>query len=239
MAYPNDLNIFLLATKQLTNSFGLGLDGASRGFLHQDVAILAMLEGKEYQIHSLLQAHNEAGHLGLGEGDGVAMADLVNPQGDDTATAAHHIAIAGAADLSAATVAALGHGNLLLNSLGDAHGIDGIGGFVCGEADDALDTGIDGGIEGVVGTNDIGLDGFHREELARGHLLEGSSMEDIVHTLHSVFQRALVAHITNVELDLTGHFGHTGLILVAHVVLLLLVAGEDADLANVGAEETV
>ena len=35
------------------------------------------------------------------------------------------------------------------------------------------------------------------------------------------------------------HLRHTGLEVVAHIVLLLLVAGEDTDLADVGPQETV
>lgn len=61
---------------------------------------------------------------------GVAFADLVNPEGDDGATAAHHIAVMGATDLRLARVTALGDGHLLFNSLGDAHRIDRISRFV-------------------------------------------------------------------------------------------------------------
>jgi len=57
--------------------------------------------------------------------------------------------------------------------------------------------------------------------------------------VHGVTEGGLVAHIANVELNLVGHFGHTGLEVVTHVVLLLLVAGEDADFANVGLQEAV
>ena len=228
-----------LVLEQLDDGLGLGLDGAGGGFLDQDVAILAVLEGKEDQVHGLFQAHDEAGHGGLGDGDGVALADLVYPQGDDAAAAAHDVAIAGAADLGVATHTALGHGNLLFDGLGDAHGVDGIGGLVGGEADDALDAGIDGGIEGVVGADDVGLDGLHGEELAAGHLLQCSCMEDVVHALHGVAEGAAVAHIANVELDLAGHLRHTCLEVVTHVVLLLLVAREDADLTNVRLQKAV
>ena len=213
-----------LVLEQLDDGLGLGLDGACGCFLDQDVAILAVLEGEEDKIDGLLQTHDEAGHGGLGDGDGVALADLVYPQGDDAAAAAHDVAIAGAADLGVATHTALGHGNLLFDGLCDSHGVDGVSGLVGGEADDALDAGIDGGIEGVVGADDVGLDGLHGEELAAGHLLEGGGMEDVVHALHGVAEGAAVAHIANVELDLAGHLGHTGLEVVTHIVLLLLVA---------------
>ena len=41
--------------EQLDHGLGLGLDGAGGGFLNQDVAILAVLEGKQNQINSLFQ----------------------------------------------------------------------------------------------------------------------------------------------------------------------------------------
>lgn len=88
-----------LVLEQLDDGLCLGLDGAGGGFLDQDVAILAVLEGEEDQINGLFQAHDEAGHGGLGDGDGVALANLVYPQGDDATAAAHDVAIAGAADL--------------------------------------------------------------------------------------------------------------------------------------------
>ena len=219
--------------EEVTDCFGLGLDGAGGSFLHKDVSVLAVLEGEEDEVNGLFERHDEAGHPGLGEGDGVALAYLVYPQGDDGAAGAHHIAVTGAADLGVATEAALGYGYLFFDSFGDAHGVDGIGGFVGGETDDALHTCIDGGIKGVVGADDVGLDGFHGEELATGHLLQGSCMEHIVHAFHGVLQRASIANVTDVELDLACHFGHTGLEIMAHVVLLLLVAGEDADLADI------
>jgi hypothetical protein len=64
-------------------------------------------------------------------------------------------------------------------------------------------------------------------------------MEHVVHTLHGVFQRAFVAYVANVELNLIGHFGHASLKIVPHVILLLLIAAEDTDFTNVGAKESV
>ena len=123
--------------------------------------------------------------------------------------------------------------------LGDAHRVDGICRLVGGEADDALHARIDGRIQRVVRADHIGLHSLHREELARGHLLQGRSMEHIIDALHGVLQRALVAHVTDVELDLARHLRHTRLEVVPHVVLLLLVAREDADLSDIGAKEAV
>ncbi len=239
MADAYDLDVFFLAAEEFAHRFGLGLYGAGGSLLDEDVAVLAVLEGEEHQVNRLLEAHYEAGHLGFGEGDGVALADLVDPEGYDAAAGAHHVAVTGAADLGVAAHSGLGHCNLLFDGFGDAHGVDGIGGFVGGEADDAFHSGVDGGVERIVCADDVGLDGFHREEFAARYLLEGGGVEDVIDALHGVLKGALVAHVAYVELDFIGYFGHACLEVVAHIVLLLLVAGEDTYLAYVCAEEPV
>ena len=57
-------------------------------------------------------------------------------------------------------------------------------------------------------------------------------MEYEVHAAHGLLHAALVAHIANVELE----FG--AVVALAHVILLLLVAGEYPDFGDVGVEET-
>ena len=188
MADADDLDVFLLAAEEFADGFGLGLDGAGGGFLDEDVAVLAMLEGEEDQVDSFLEAHDEAGHGRFREGDGLAGADLVDPQGDDAAAGAHDVAVAGAADAGVQGVAALGHGNLLLQSLADAHRIDGIGGLVRRQANHALYPGVDGRIQHIVRADDIGLHGLHREELTTRHLLESGRVEDVIDTTNGSFE---------------------------------------------------
>lgn len=86
VADADDLNVFFLATEELAYGFGLGLDGAGWGFLYEDVTVLAVFEGEEDEVYGFFEAHDETGHVGFGEGDGVAVADLVYPQWDDGAT---------------------------------------------------------------------------------------------------------------------------------------------------------
>ena len=102
VADTDHFDILLLASEELANGLGLGLDRAGRGFLYEDIAVVSMLESEEDEIDGLLQRHDETGHLGFGQRDGVAIANLINPQGNDRATGAHHIAIAGAANLGLA-----------------------------------------------------------------------------------------------------------------------------------------
>ena len=68
MADPDNLDVFLLATEELTNGFCLCLDGAGRCFLHEDVTILTVFEGEEDEVNGFFERHDEAGHLRLGEG---------------------------------------------------------------------------------------------------------------------------------------------------------------------------
>ena len=239
VADADDLDFLLLAAEELAHGLRLCLDGAGRGLLDQDVAILSILEGEEDQIDSLLKGHDEPRHLGLGERDRIPLADLVDPQRNHAPARAHHIAVARAADLGVAGEPALRHRDLLLDRLGDAHRIDRVRGLVRGQANHALHARVDGRIQHIVRADDIGLHGLHREELAAGHLLERRGMEHVIHAHHRILQRALVAHIADVKLDLIRHLRHPRLEIVPHVVLLLLVARENADLADVRAEKTV
>ena len=239
VADADDLDFLFLAAKELTNGFRLGLDGAGRGFFDEEIAVFAMLEGEEHQIHRFFQRHDEPGHVGLGDGDGVAGFDLVDPQRDNGATAAHDVAVAGAADFRLAGHPGLGNGHLFFNSLGHAHGVDGIGGLVRGQTDNRLYPGLNGGGEHIVGADDIGPHGLHGEELAGGHLLQSGGVEDIIHPSHGSPNRLQIPDIANVKLDFVRHFRHPGLVLVAHIVLLLLVSREDADLANIRGEKAV
>lgn len=75
-----------LMLEEFLDSFCLCLDGAGWSFLNEDIAILAMLEGEEDEVNGFFEGHDEAGHLRFGEGDRVAVADLVDPEGDDGTT---------------------------------------------------------------------------------------------------------------------------------------------------------
>ena len=123
--------------------------------------------------------------------------------------------------------------------LGGPHRVDRIDGFVRRQADHRLHPGIDRRRQHVLRPDDVGLDRFHWEELAGGDLLERRRVEDVVDPVHRVPDRSDIAHIADEEFDLVRHFRHLQLKLMPHVILLLLVAGEDADFADVGGEETV
>ena len=90
--------------KQLLDSLSQIADGGSVCLLDEQVAGVGVLEGEHNQIHSLVQIHQEAGHVGVSDGDGVASLDLVDEQRNDGATAAHDVAVTGTADGRAAAL---------------------------------------------------------------------------------------------------------------------------------------
>ena len=228
------------AAEDLLHGLGEVADGRRRRLLDEQVAGVGVLEGELHQVHGLVQVHEEAGHVGVGDRQRLALADAVDEEGDHRAARAHDVAVAGAADGGAAgAVAGVGVDDGLHHGLGLAHGVDGVGRLVGGQAHDAVDALLDRGVEHVVRADDVGAHGLHGEELAGGNLLEGGGVEDVVHAVHGVAHALGVADVSDEEAHLGGELRGLLLQAVAHVVLLLLVAREDADLGQVGVHEVL
>ena len=240
-ADADHLDLGLVAAEQLADRLRLRLDGACRGLLHEDVAGDAVFEGEQHQVHRLVEAHDETRHGSVGDGDGIALANLVYPQRDHGTAAAHHIAVTRAANLClfGSHRAGLGHDDLLHHRLARAHRVHRIGRLIGTQAHHVLDASLNGRSQHIVRTEDVGLDCLEREKLATRHLLERRRMEDVVHPVHCVLDACEVAHVANVEPDLVGHVGHLGLELVAHVVLFFLVAAKNANFANIRLQKAV
>ena len=116
-------------------------DGGSIRLLDEQITGICMLESEQDQIHSLVQVHQKAGHVGVGDSDGVACLDLVDEQRNDRTTAAHDVAITGAADGCAASLSChtgVCVDDVLHHGFGDTHGIDGVSCLVGGQADNCL-----------------------------------------------------------------------------------------------------
>ena len=212
-----------------------GLDGGGRRLLDEHVAVAAVFECVQDQVDGVFQGHHEAGHFRIGHGDRLARADLVDEQRNHRTARGHHVAVAGAANdgLAVVQAARLGDHDLFHHRLGNTHGVDRIGGLVGAQADDAAHAVLDRGFQQVVGADHVGLDRFHRVELTGGNLLERRRVEDIVDAAGRVQDAREVAHVADVELQLRI------VVLLAHVVLLLLVTAENADLRDAGVEEAL
>ena len=183
--------------------------------------------------------HSDIEDVSLGDGDGAASADLIDPKRNDGAAGAHDIAVTGVADLGLAGHPGLGDRDLLLDRLGHAHGVDGIGRLVGRETDDALHPLINSSGQHIIRTDNVSAYRLHGEELAGWDLLQGGGVEDVVHPAHGTTDGLQIPHVANIEFDLIRHFRHLYLKFMAHIVLLLLIAGEDADLADVGRKKAV
>ena len=189
VAYANDLDILFLATKDFADSFCLSLNGACRRLLDKDVSTAAMLKGIKNKVNCFVEAHDETGHLGLGDGDGVAFFDLRYPQGHDGATATEDVSITCACNHCISGITALGNCDFFFDGLGDTHCVDGIGCLVCGEADNSFDLCFDSSREDVICSYYIGVNSLHGEELTTGHLLESCRMEHEIYVVHRRFTR--------------------------------------------------
>ena len=226
--------------EQLLHGLGQIANGGGVRLLDEQVAGVSVLEREHDKADRLIQIHQEAGHVGVGDGDGIASLDLVDEQRDDAAAAAHDVAVTGAAD--GRTAALRSHtgvsvDDVLHHGLGNTHSVDGVGSLVGGQADHALDAGVDGGVQDIVRADDVGLHGLHGEKLAGGDLLQRRGVEYVVDAGHGVPDGLGIADIADVELHLLGVLRVAGLQLVAHIVLLFLVTGEDADLLQVRVKE--
>ena len=91
----------------------------------------------------------------------------------------------------------------------------------------------------VIGADDVSANRLHGEELTRRDLLESSRMEDVVHTVHRIANGLGVAHVTDEEANLGGKFRTTLLQAMTHIILLLLIAREDANLLELGVNKVL
>ena len=97
------------AAEDLLDGLGEVADRGGRRLLDEQVAGVGVLEGELHQVHGLVQVHEEAGHVGVGDRERLALADAVDEQRDDAAARAHDVAVAGAADgCAAGAVAGVG-----------------------------------------------------------------------------------------------------------------------------------
>ena len=240
VADADDLD-FVTGMEQLRHRLGQHPDGAGGSLLYQDIPAGAVLKSEEHQVNGLLQGHDEPGHVRLGDGNGAAGFDLVNPQRDHASPGAHDVAVAGAADFGILRVnrPGLGHNDLLHHGLGGAHGVHRVGRLVGRQADHRLDPLVNGRGEHVIRADDVGLHRLHGEKLAGGHLLQSRRVENVVHIVDGVFHGLQIPDVADEELDFCRGLGHFRLELVAHVVLLLFVPGENPDLADVRIQEPV
>ena len=135
----------------------------------------------------------------------------------------------GEADILASGIGVGSNEQLIGYQLGTAIQIDRIDGLIRRQGYDLLDTGIQCGINDVLRTVDIGLDGFRRVVLTGRNLFQGSGVNDIIDTFEGSGQTFLVSHITDEETK----FVCILLEFILHDELLELVTGIDNDFLRI------
>ena len=137
---------------------GAGQVDDADGLAHvQDEGLAAASHeaGLQHELGGLGDGHEIAGDVGVGDGDGAAVGDLLAELGDDAAAGAQHVAEAHQHHGQG------GHAVLVLQdhlgqALGGAHDVGGVDRLVAGDVDEALDVearghvGQDAGAPGVV-----------------------------------------------------------------------------------------
>ena len=223
---------FVVGVEKFLNRLREVGNGARGSFLNHDVAGVGVLERENHKFHRLFKAHYVARHCGFGDCKRLALFYLLYEKRNYRPARAHHVAVARSANKRVLCCARFRHEHFFHHRLRSSHCVDGIRGFVGGKADYLFDALVDGGRKNVVGAEDVGFDGLKREELARGHLFERGGVEDVVYPVHCVADALNVAHVADVEFDFVVVVGF------AHIVLLFFVAGEYANLADIGVEKS-
>ena len=87
----------LYGPSQVTNSGSISL-------LDKQITRVSMLESKHNQIHSLVQIHQETGHVRISDRNRITRFNLINKQRNNTAAATHNITITCTANCRSSTL---------------------------------------------------------------------------------------------------------------------------------------
>lgn len=152
----------------------------------EDLAAPGELLGIDDEAYRLLDAHDETGHLRIGEGDRAAFLDLLVKDGDHGAARTQDVAEAGGGEDRplVAKIAVGGGHELFAHELGGAHHIGGIDRLVGAGEDDLFNLAFTSGIDDILDAVDIGLHRLKRRFLAEDNVLQGGSMKNNVNAPH-------------------------------------------------------
>ena len=126
---------------------------------------------------------------------------------------------------------------MLHHGLRNSHSINGISSLICGKADYPLNSCINRRMKDIIRTDHIGAHCLHGEKLTGRNLLQGRCMENIVHTGHSVPDGLSIPYISYVKFHFLRIFRILGLKFMTHVILFLLITGENTDLLEIRIEK--
>ena len=183
------LNIIFISTEHFTYRFCLKTDGAGRCFHNKQVTILTMLKSIKNKVNSLFKRHDKTSNIRLSNCDRITSFDLIDPKWNYRTTGTHNISITCTADLSLSGISGFGNSYRLFKRFRLTHSIDRICSLVCGKTDNRFNPFLNSCCKDIICSYDIGFHCFHREELARRHLFQRSSMKNVIYTMHSTLTR--------------------------------------------------
>ena len=187
IAEAGELYLHVLGTGELDHALGEVDDADGSAHIEdEDLAALAHGAGLEDELAGFGDEHEEADDVGMGDGDGTALADLLLEDGDDGAVAAEDIAEAGGDELGDALDTPLDNGLVerlavdLADALAAPHDIGGVDGLVGGDHHELAGAVLDGEVGNHARTIYIVLHGNAGVVFHHGDVLIGSGMEDVV-----------------------------------------------------------
>src|SRR5262252_1741344 len=163
---------------------------------NKDLSAVHLLQAMDDKLHALLERQPEAGHARIGYSNAAATA-LLQENGDYAASATHNVPIARATEpcVLGTRVGIRLHEHLFGAQFRRAIQVDWIYRLVGAERQNPLDALIDGGIDHVAATHDVGLDSLKRVVLASRHLLERSRVNHDRHSGEGPLQAIDIAHV--------------------------------------------
>ena len=187
LAETSELDFYAFRPGELYHAVGK-VDNTDRGshVEDEDFASLAHGTGFEDEFAGLGDEHEEADDVGMGDGDGTALAYLFLEDGDDGAVAAQDIAEAGGDELGDALDLAFLDGLVqglavdFADALGASHDVGGVDGLVGGDHYELLGAVLDGKVGYHARTIYIILYCYAGVVLHHGDVLVGGGMEDVV-----------------------------------------------------------
>ena len=213
-AEAGELDFYAFCPRELYHALGK-VDNADWGshVEDEDFASLAHGAGFEDELACLWDEHEEADDVGMGDGDGTTLEQLLPEDGNDAAVAAQDIAKAGGDELGDALDLALLNGFVeglavdFADALGASHDIGGIDSLVGGNHDKLPGAILHSKVGNDTSTIDIILNSNTRIVLHHGHMLVGGCMENIIGAVGSkdLFHVLLVGNAA--DDGVTGYIG--------------------------------
>ena len=144
----------------------------------EDLAALGESARLEHQTHRLRYGHEVTDDIGVGDGDGTAVLDLLLKERNDRTVGAEHVAEAHRGELRLA--ARLRHHlhDLFAAALGSAHHVGGVHGFIGGDHDELLHAVLIRHLRHVQSAEDVVLARFFRVGFHERNVLVRRRVED-------------------------------------------------------------